>query len=64
MVLALDEEYSDHLTLGKAQKLEMASDKWATPENLEIHYKVLSDVLIETVLAVAAANPLFEPTVK
>ncbi len=40
----------------------MARDKWATPENLETCNKILSEVLIETGLAVA--NPLFNPTVE
>jgi hypothetical protein len=47
--------------MGKAQKLEMARDKWATPENLETHYRILTEVLIKTGLAVA--NPLFDPDV-
>eukprot|EP00961_Rhodomonas_salina_P196706 2654743-Rhodomonas_salina.1 len=37
----------------------MASDKWSTPENIETHYCILCETLVET--GVAVRNTDFDP---
>eukprot|EP00961_Rhodomonas_salina_P179583 2423454-Rhodomonas_salina.1 len=54
-------DWKHRLRLKNAQKLEMECDKWTTSENIETHYKVLQDLLLE--LGFTDVNEDYDPTV-
>eukprot|EP00961_Rhodomonas_salina_P120103 1616290-Rhodomonas_salina.1 len=54
-------DWKHRLQLKNAQKLEMARDKWTTSENINMHYKVLEELLLE--LGSAEVNSDYDPTI-
>ena len=47
------------LTNGNLRQLKVTRAKWATPENIKIHYDMLEERFIE--LGLAVRNPAFKP---